>query len=143
MGVAGMVERLGAYTVRAIHRQWLCGVDVLGDAGFGEHYLVDLIVAVPFVLLIEAICALRRRRGAALGAIVVGLGLTLGWLLILRTPLVAQLPAWAAGRWWWRQSQLLFQRTSTCAGSFWTNPQLAIGIASTGAAKEMPVPSLS
>jgi hypothetical protein len=67
----------------------------LATLGFGEHYLVDLIVAVPFVLLIEAICALGRERRTALSAVAVGLMLTLGWLLILRTTLVAQLPVWA------------------------------------------------
>ena len=39
----------------------------LATLGFGEHYLVDLIVAVPFALLVEAICRLRRiakRRSA-------------------------------------------------------------------------------
>lgn len=62
--------------------------------GFGEHYLVDLIVAVPFALLIEAICAFRRERNAALGTGSVGLGLTLGWLMMLRTTAVAHLPTW-------------------------------------------------
>jgi PAP2 superfamily len=68
----------------------------LSTLGFGEHYLVDLIVAVPFALLIEAICALRSERKAALGAGVIGLGLTLGWLVMLRTTAVAHLPAWAS-----------------------------------------------
>jgi hypothetical protein len=64
----------------------------LATLGFGEHYLVDLIVAVPFALLIEAICAFRRDRKTALGAGAVALALTVSWLLLLRTPLVAQLP---------------------------------------------------
>jgi hypothetical protein len=67
----------------------------LATLGFGEHYLVDLIVAVPFALLIEAICAFRRDRKTALGAGAVGLAVTLSWLLLLRTPLVGQLPIWA------------------------------------------------
>ena len=67
----------------------------LATLGLGEHYLVDLIVAVPFTLLIEAICAFRRDRKTALGAGAVGLALTLSWLLLLRTPLVGQLPIWA------------------------------------------------
>jgi len=64
----------------------------LATLGFGEHYLVDLIVAVPFALLIESICAFRRDRKTALGAGAVALALTLSWLLLIRTPLVAQLP---------------------------------------------------
>lgn len=67
----------------------------LATLGFGEHYLVDLIIAVPFALLIESICGLKKERNAALGAGAVGLGLTLSWLLILRTPAVAHLPVWA------------------------------------------------
>jgi PAP2 superfamily len=67
----------------------------LATLGFGEHYLVDLIVAVPFALLIEAICALKRDRKTALGAGAAGLALTLSWLLMLRTPWVGQLPIWA------------------------------------------------
>jgi hypothetical protein len=66
----------------------------LSTLGFGEHYLVDLIVAVPFVLLIEAICAFKSERQASLGAGSVGLGLTLGWLLMLRSTAVAHLPSW-------------------------------------------------
>jgi FtsH-binding integral membrane protein len=67
----------------------------LSTLGFGEHYLVDLIVAVPFALLIEAICALKKDRNAAIAAGAVGLGFTLSWLLILRTAAVAHLPVWA------------------------------------------------
>ncbi len=67
----------------------------LSTLGFGEHHLVDLIVAVPFALLIEALCALKNQRNAALGAGAVGLALTLSWLLILRTAAVAHLPVWA------------------------------------------------
>jgi hypothetical protein len=54
-----------------------------------------LIVAVPFALLIEAICALKKERNAGIAAGAVGLGLTLSWLLILRTTAVAHLPVWA------------------------------------------------
>ena len=68
----------------------------LATLGFGEHYLVDLIVAAPFALLIEALCAVRRERRMALRAGAVALGLTLGWLLILRTTLVSHLPAIAS-----------------------------------------------
>jgi hypothetical protein len=66
----------------------------LSTLGFGEHYLVDLIVSVPFALLIEAVCAFKKERNASIGA-AVGLGLTLGWLLMLRTAAVAHLPSWA------------------------------------------------
>jgi hypothetical protein len=45
--------------------------------------------------LIEAICALKKERNAAIAAGAVGLGFTLSWLLILRTAAVAHLPVWA------------------------------------------------
>jgi hypothetical protein len=54
--------------------------------GTGEHWFVDLIVAFPFALMIQGICAftvpvkdLRRIRAVALG-----LGGTLVWLVMLR-----------------------------------------------------------
>jgi hypothetical protein len=59
----------------------------LATLGFGEHYLVDLIVAVPLTLAIEGICARNRR------AILTGFALTLGWIGLMRTSLAAELPA--------------------------------------------------
>jgi hypothetical protein len=52
---------------------------LLGAIGVGEDYLIDLIVAVPFTLGVEGIC----RRGYAASA--VGFGLTLSWLILLRS----------------------------------------------------------
>jgi hypothetical protein len=58
----------------------------LATVGTGEHYLVDLVVAYPFALLMESLCEfsqplLERRRLTASG---VGLFGTLTWLLALR-----------------------------------------------------------
>ena len=41
---------------RAICVVWLAGT-LLATIGFGFHYLVDLIVAVPYALLVQALCA--------------------------------------------------------------------------------------
>jgi hypothetical protein len=54
--------------------------------GTGEHWLADLIVAFPFALMIQAACSYTlpladRRRQAAF---FVGLGATVGWLMLLR-----------------------------------------------------------
>ena len=72
--------------------------------GFGEHYLVDSYRR-------RAVCAFHRghlrfqkgtpcrarhRRG--------GLGLTLGWLMMLRTPAVAHYQLGRVGQWWWGRS---------------------------------------
>jgi len=59
---------------------------VLATLGTGEHYLVDLVVAFPFAVLVEAVCSFslswkdRRRLAAILG----GLLGTLIWLVALR-----------------------------------------------------------
>jgi hypothetical protein len=61
---------------------------ILATIGFGEHYVVDLVAAVPYALALQAICLPRPRpfpRTAALFAV----ALTLAWVLSLRfaTPL--------------------------------------------------------
>jgi hypothetical protein len=63
---------------------------VLATLGFGLHYLVDLVVAFPFALAIQAICLRagpgsepRRRR-----ALVVGILLTSLWFVVLLHGLV-------------------------------------------------------
>jgi hypothetical protein len=54
--------------------------------GTGEHWLADLVVAFPFALMVQAICAYRlplkdvRRQTA----FIVGLTVTLVWFLLLR-----------------------------------------------------------
>jgi hypothetical protein len=58
---------------------------VLATVGTGEHYFVDLVVAFPFALFMESLCAFKlpwreRQRVAALGF---GLSSTLTWLLAL------------------------------------------------------------
>jgi hypothetical protein len=54
--------------------------------GTGEHYFVDLIVAVPFALMIIAIAEAVAKRAWRETTIplMVGLGLTLAWILALR-----------------------------------------------------------
>jgi hypothetical protein len=59
---------------------------VLATLGTGEHWFVDLIVAFPYALMIQAICAYHvpwkdPRRKTAL---FLGLGGTLGWIVMLR-----------------------------------------------------------
>jgi hypothetical protein len=59
---------------------------VLATLGTGEHYFIDLIVAFPFALLIESMCAFSMKvtdRHRAL-AFCVGLASTLGWFALLR-----------------------------------------------------------
>jgi hypothetical protein len=53
--------------------------------GFGEHYLIDLIVAVPLVMMIRGVCASRHKLT------VVGLAMVVAWTVYLRTGI--QVPA--------------------------------------------------
>jgi hypothetical protein len=59
----------------------------LATLGFGEHYLIDLIVAVPLVILIEGICSKRQKQ------IIAGAAVVLGWMLFLRLGLTVHVPA--------------------------------------------------
>jgi hypothetical protein len=54
--------------------------------GTGEHWFVDLVVAFPFALMIQAICAYRVpwKAEARITAFVLGLLGTLGWFVALR-----------------------------------------------------------
>jgi len=59
---------------------------VLATMGTGEHYFVDLIVAFPFALGMEALCAFERpwMEQRRLAALAVGFLGTLAWLFGLR-----------------------------------------------------------
>lgn len=63
------------------------GFTVLAMLGFGEHYLIDLIVAIPLVMLVEGVCLARRKLAIAGAAMVVG------WVIFLRLGLALRLPA--------------------------------------------------
>jgi hypothetical protein len=72
------MERLVAFAFLALN--------VLATLGTGEHWFVDLIVAFPYALMTQAICAYHvpwkdPRRKTAL---FLGLGATLGWMATLR-----------------------------------------------------------
>lgn len=89
---------------------------VFATMGTGEHYFIDLVVAVPYALFILALTNSLVHRGArtSLTPLLVGLGITLAWFVSLRlflrffwlTPILPWgtcvltliLSAWA-GRW--------------------------------------------
>ena len=69
----------------------LIGV-VVGTLGFGEHYVIDLVVALPFATAVEAIVA---RTGWP--RVATGLAATTAWLLLFRNDRVLGTPAaWLA-----------------------------------------------
>jgi hypothetical protein len=59
---------------------------VFATMGTGEHYLIDLVVAFPFAVFLQGLCALGLRWNdrARLTAVLYGLLLTLGWIVALR-----------------------------------------------------------
>jgi hypothetical protein len=63
-----------------------CGWTIAATLGLGYHYLVDLVVAVPFLTAVRALCAwnLTGSGRARAGALAVGIGLFVAWLLVLR-----------------------------------------------------------
>jgi len=66
----------------------LVGITVLATLGFGEHYLVDLFVAVPFALLAQGLARSDVPWRNALRVACVGTGAlsVLAWLIFLRMP---------------------------------------------------------
>jgi len=67
---------------------------LLATLGLGEHYLIDLLVALPFAVASMAACMGQRRKALAAGALV------LAWLVYLRFGLplagLSPLGAWMA-----------------------------------------------
>ena len=59
---------------------------VVSTLGTGEHYFMDLLAAVPFSLLVEAVVSPGGRLSSSRRILVAsyGLGLTMGWLLLAR-----------------------------------------------------------
>jgi PAP2 superfamily len=68
--------------------RWLAGslllATFLATLGFGEHYLADVVVAVPFALLAQALAANLSWRGGRLAAAATGALLVALWLTYLR-----------------------------------------------------------
>jgi hypothetical protein len=59
---------------------------VCGTLGTGEHWFVDLVVAFPFALMIQGLCAygVPWKNETRISAIAFGLGGTLAWFALLR-----------------------------------------------------------
>jgi len=69
------------------------GLTILSTMGTGEHYFVDLVVALPLALFVQSVVSpaaktsITRRATSAAG----GLGLTLFWLILARFAVKAML----------------------------------------------------
>jgi hypothetical protein len=62
------------------------GFTALATLGSGEHYLIDLIVAVPFVTAVNGLCSGIWRQAVA------GFGVVLAWMALLRWDATPSLP---------------------------------------------------
>jgi len=93
------------WNTAALQRVWrwlatgFVALTFVATLGFGEHYLVDLIVAVPFAVCMQAVALRARswapveRRMAAAG----GAALTVGWIVALRFGVFLNAPALSWG----------------------------------------------
>ncbi len=58
---------------------------VIATLGSGQHYLVDLVVSLPFALAVQAIASPGLpNRSRRIAGMVAGLALTTGWLVLVR-----------------------------------------------------------
>jgi hypothetical protein len=70
--------------LRAAILLYVC-LTVVATLGGGQHYLVDLVVSLPFVLAVQAAASYTLpNRSRRITALVAGLGFTLAWLLLVR-----------------------------------------------------------
>jgi hypothetical protein len=70
----------------------LSALTALATLGLGEHYFIDLVVAVPYALAIFALSAKTSKRRVPLAA---GSAMVILWLCFLRTGLFYSLVSWA------------------------------------------------
>ena len=66
---------------------------VLATLGSGEHYLADLMVAVPLALAIQAACSIMIQPRERWIGVIVGTIVTLAWLIAFRTGAALAVPA--------------------------------------------------
>ena len=58
---------------------------VVATLGSGQHYLVDLVVSLPFALAVQALaCFSPPNPSRRIAAMVAGIGFTVAWLLLVR-----------------------------------------------------------
>lgn len=80
--------------LRATILIYVC-LTVVATLGSGQHYLVDLVVSLPFALAVQAAASYALpERPRRITALVAGLAFTMAWLLVVRfgVPLVLKSP---------------------------------------------------
>ena len=80
-----MVELSGIVESHTAHRVVFLVFTVLATLGTGEHYVIDLIVAFPFAIMVQALSAysLSLREGERRASLLFGIFVTLFWLASL------------------------------------------------------------
>jgi len=65
-------------------------VTVMATMGTGEHYFIDLVVAAPFALMVEALCQSGISPRKRVVPLIAGCTMTVAWLSLIRfaTPIV-------------------------------------------------------
>jgi hypothetical protein len=108
----------------------------LATLGTGEHYLIDLVVAFPFTLMVQALCT-RRLPGSQIRLVTAAVGtvIMLSWMLVLRFDpkvfLVSRVLPWTCMILTVAVSQYLFRRLEKAAdGVFWTAEKEAAEVTS-------------
>jgi hypothetical protein len=99
-----------------------------GTLGLGEHYVVDLVVAVPFSLILIAVTEQRWRQAAICFVPLLAWLITLryGWVLAIPTPLMWILCAVTIATPWWSALEFRFapadrpRKTRACPTSLGT-----------------------
>jgi len=70
--------------LRAALLLYVC-LTVVATLGGGQHYLVDLVASLPFVLAVQSAAPYNvSDRSRRITAMVIGLGFTIAWLLLVR-----------------------------------------------------------
>jgi len=70
--------------IRVLAFIWLVGT-IMATLGLGYHYVVDLVISVPFTLAIRSLCSTSLSWHSIRGKIfLLGAGLSLFWLLLIR-----------------------------------------------------------
>jgi hypothetical protein len=69
--------------LRAALLLYVC-LTVVATLGSGQHYLVDLVVSLPFALAVQATASYSLPRSRRITALVAGLALTGAWLFLVR-----------------------------------------------------------
>jgi hypothetical protein len=110
--------RLNRWWIRFFAAAYLI-VIFASTLGLGEHYLIDLVVALPFALTIQALCTRSTANLFARdSAVAFGATVTAGWILLLR---------FAVPHYRLSPTLIWIATAVTLTGSLWLKRKLVVG----------------